>query len=542
MVYEAEPGARAGVPFSGRGLLNAIRRHPHACALAGIVLASLLFELHVARQCSLWIDELNTYVIVTRKPWADVLAGGSPEHPPLFFVLVKLVTDRFGASPMSMRALPLAFGCVQLVAAYWLCLELGLKRNRALVVTASFALAPFFVRHAAEARHYTLFPASATIAICCTFHCLREPARLRYLAGFAASAATMAATHYFGLAYGCALLGVLVAGLGPRWKSLGWTRKQTLAAGLILAGLLAVFAWVLAGAIDLARFYSKPRSTQGTLPWRDLLGAMADEFSFLGAVPWASYLEIGFAAAGLVLVGISQRGIARIVPAALAFAPCVSSLFVSSGHFMAARYLAPSWVLYHLGAMVALLALGDRLARTAAVVRPRLARTLVWAPFTGVLLLRIAEYPTEYGTGTDYYQGLQTYFIEHFQSDTALVTFDGLFGERIMGMMYRVGSPPIWLEKFRARRGVSRYVIAEIQADTPERQAKLERLVSLHFGLSPEAWRALPLLDLPRSEYQPAVVARVVVLKNGKAVVAAPEAKHPRHHRRHRRAEPDPES
>ncbi len=542
MVSEVEPGARVRVPFSERGLPAAIRRHPHAFALAGLVVASLLFELHVSSQCSLWIDELNTYVIVTRKPWAAVLRGGSPEHPPLFFVLVKLVTDLFGASAASMRAPSFAFGCVELVAIHWLCLELGLKRSRALVIVASVALAPFFVRHAAEARHYALFPAMATLAICCTLRCLREPTRLRYFAGFAASAATMAATHYFGLAYGCALLGVLAVDLGPRWKRLGLTRKQTLLAALILAALFGIFAWILAGAIDLARFYSKPRAVEGTLPWPDLLAAIAGEFSFFGAVPWASYVEIGFAAAGVVLIGIRQRGLARIVPAALAFAPCAASLLVSSGHFIAARYLAPSWVLYHLGAMAALLALGDFLARTAGALKPRLAHTLAWTPLAVVLLLRVAEYPTEYGTGTDYYEGLQTYFTEHFKSDTALVTFDGFFGERIMGLMYPVGSAPIWLEKFRPRRGVNRYVIAEIQADSPDRQAKLEGLIKLHFGLSPEAWRALPLLDLPHSEYQPAVLARLVVLKDGNAVVSEPAAKHPHRTHRHRRAEPGPES
>jgi hypothetical protein len=518
------------------------QRHGHAVVLALIVLASLAFRVHVSRACSLWLDEVGTELDV-QKPWTAVLRGAERVHPPLLFILIKLVFPLFGDSETSLRAVSLAFGCVLLVAVDWLGAELGLKPARRLIVVAWVAITPFFMRHATEARHYALYPAVGTLATAATLRLLREPTRLAYLGGFAISAAAMAATHYFGLPYAVALAGVIVVGALPHARRRAFTRRRALSFVLILVALFAVCTWIALRAVALARFYARPETGDDTLPWRELFGSIVDHFAITTAAPWVAWTELLLAIFGLVWTARSLEGIARLVPAALAFGPCIGALFITSGHFVAPRYLAPSWVLYQVGACIALFTLGDRIRLAAAKAPAKLASALAWTPLAVLLGLRVADYPVDYGAGEDDYRGLQHYFIEHLAADTALVTFDAVAGQRVMGNVYRVGKPPLTLESFRRVPGINRYLIAEIHV-SPSRQPRLEALVRARLGLSPAAWRALPLFDLPETTYQPAVPAHMVVFEGGRARTGAPpnagnkHAPHRRHRRRPRRIEP----
>lgn len=516
-----------------------LRRHPHATALAVLVVASLAFRLYVSHACSLWLDEDYTHLEV-RRDWLTVLAGPEPAHPPLFFVLTKLATVPFVYSETALRAVSLLSGCGLLVALYWLCRELGLTAGRALIVVALLAITPFFIDAAVEARMYALYSMLATLAVACVLRLLREPNRLDYLAGFALSAGAMAATHYFGLAYAAALLGALLLGLIPKWKQLELTPRRRVQGALVLAALLAVLGLVLLRALALATFYATNKAGSGSAPWQYLLDSMLSDFSFLGTHPWARLVELLLAAAGLVLLGLPLRGIARLIPFALTFCPCIGALFIQSGHFVAPRYLAPSWVLYHLGACVGLFALVDLGRRHLAARVPRYA-PLAWAPVALAASVRVAEYPTNWGAGEDDYRGLQEYFLEHLAQNTKLVCYPGRAGIRLMFFEYPVGSErPIELEHFKRRPGVDRYLVAEIHLHGPGKRAEFERLIKQHFGLTPDLWRELPLLDLAGTVFQPPVKARLVVW-NGDKVAVPPARPRRTPHRHHRRVEQDVE-
>jgi len=501
--------------------------------LAGIVLASLLFRVHVSRECSLWLDETITRAEVL-EPWPAVLAGPERAHPPLLFVLTKAVTQVFGAGETSLRAVSLVFGCVLLVAVYWLGAELGLKPLRRLAVVASLAVTPFFLRHATEARQYSLFPAFGALAIAAVLRLWREPVRLGYLALFATSAAGMALTHYFGLPYAVALFGVVLLGTFVGWSELVVGRRTLALALMIVLLLLGVFVWVALRAVALAHYYERSRSASGTVPWPDLLRELLREFAFTTA-PSIRIPQAVLAAVGLALLGRSLRGVARAVPATLAFGPCLVALFITSGHFVAARYLAPSWMLYHLGACAALFELGDRARLLAARAPARWGAALAWAPFVLPLGLRFAEYPDAYGTGEDDYRGFQREFLARFARDTALVTYDSRFADRILSA-YGVGQRPLPLEKFRRLPGVKRYLVAEIHVRGAARRAKLEELVAARMGVSPSVWQSLPLVDLPETTYQPSVPARLVVFDDDESAALPAirtEGERPRKHRRH---------
>jgi len=493
-----------------------ITKRSGAFVLAFIVLASLAFRLHLSAECSLWFDEVTTHRHVMR-PWGEVLKGPSREHPPLMYVLIRVVLDLFGQSPTLLRSVSIFFGCVLLIAIHELCLELGLSVKRALIVVGSFALTPFFIRHATESRHYAILAAFVVLATTSALRLLRPPWRARDLAGFVGCALAAAATQYFGLAYALALLGALVLGIRPVWQRARAVQRVALLGSL--SGLLAVLGWIAIRAAAVGDFYASEDAdeTAPALKFSSaLLSEMLREYSFLGNEYTSWFIQPLLAVVGLALLSWRLRGAARLLPLGLGMAPCIAALFISSGHFLAARYLAPSAVLYHLGSCAALFAASDRIRSLLA----RRARALFvgpaigWCSLAAVLAARLSEFPDRFGAGGDDYRSLQRYFRENLAKDTRVVSYVGYFGHVIFDQEYRLGSRSIYLERFQPVSGIDRYLVVELHVGDARRNA-FEKLITRKLRISPEAFRALPLVPLPHSRYQPAVNARLVQLPTG---------------------------
>jgi hypothetical protein len=480
----------------------------HAIALALIVAASFALRVYVSRHCSFWLDEVWTRHDAALS-WPELLHGPSREHPPLMFWFVRASMTLFGTGETAIRLPSLLFGSVLLVGVYLLCLELELHATQALVVVASVALSPFFARHATEARQYSMLPAFTTFATLFALRLLRRPGSSRALVGFSLSAAAAAATQYFGLAYAAALVAALAAGAVWAWRR-GDALPALSARSLVVVGGLCIGLGIVAlRAIWLARFYTEHQSGPST---RDLFTSILRDFSFFHECPLAEKIEPFIAAAGLVALALRLRGVARFVPFALAFPPCAGALLISSGHAVAPRYLAPSFIFYQLGATGALLMLADRLLGKDAtiniwnVLRSGAAALLLIVPFG----LRLAQYPAGYGAGRDYYAGLQAYFDADRAKHTALIVFPHFPGAFIMRTQYDIDAPIVSLESFQPIDGVTRYVIAEFERSSQARQFELELGKQLH--VSQRRWRALPLAPLAHSKFQPAVRARILEL------------------------------
>jgi 4-amino-4-deoxy-L-arabinose transferase-like glycosyltransferase len=463
--------------------------------------------VHASRRCSLWLDEVWT-LHDTLLPWGALLSGPSREHPPLMYWFVRASLALFGHSETALRAVSLGFGCVLLVAIYQLCRELEFDAPSSLVIVISVALAPFFVFHAIEARHYAMLPALTTLATVFALRLLREPDSRRSLVGFALSAAGAGATHYFGLLYVFALLGALAIGTFALWK--GRVQRVPITTALVLAALGLVLALVTARAALLAFFYTKHRIGPGQ---GDLLRAARGDFAFLWNVPAAAHAEPFVAAAGLVFVGLRQKGIARAIPFGLAFLPCLLASLISTGHFVASRYLAPSFVFYQLGATSAFVALSNLVRGSNEYARlVRWTRRLVAAAILLVpLCLRALQYPAAFGVGRNHYAGLQSYFTPERARTTALVVFPAFPGMFIIQYGYPVNAPTMALEKFEPVPGIEDYVIAEFERSNQQRS--IEPLIAHHFHVSPRHWEAQPLLKLEKSEFQPPVRARLLRLE-----------------------------
>jgi hypothetical protein len=486
----------------------------YAILLAIIVGASLAFRVHVSRACSLWFDEITT-LEDCYAPWPVLLRGPSRENPALSFWLVRLATELFGRSDTAVRSISLVFGCVLLVAAYRLCRELEISAPRALLVVASLAVTPFFSKHATEARPYALVIALVTFGAVFALRLIRGPFALRPLIGLAVCSTAASATHYFALGYALALWGAVALGTVRAWRPRALPVRARIATAAVLAASLLVFGIIAANIVALSRWYSSHFLGGRAHHFSD--HALWQTFSFVKEPSWPVEFEAAAAAFGLVLVAVRRRGIAGLTPLLLAFAPVGVAKLLSSGHFIAPRYLAPSLVFYHLGRVAVLFAAADLLAwALARIGRFRRRFDLAWLFLIAPFWLRLAEYPNGFGVGQRYYAGLQDYFQGERARDTALVVFIGYSGRRIMNMQYPVPHLET-LEQFQPIAGIRRYLIAEFPSSDRRLGAKFGPLLERHFGLTLAQWKHLRRVPLAATRYQPAVPARLVMLDDDHA-------------------------
>ena len=85
------------------------------------------------------------------------LAVEDPQHPPLYFVMLRCWTQLWGNSVAVKRSFSVVVSLLVFPSVYWLCGELFEKQVIGLVASAFFSLSPFHLLLAQEAREYILW-------------------------------------------------------------------------------------------------------------------------------------------------------------------------------------------------------------------------------------------------------------------------------------------------------------------------------------------------------------------------------------------------
>ncbi|WP_144051381.1 glycosyltransferase family 39 protein [Geminocystis herdmanii] len=81
----------------------------------------------------------------------------APEHPPLYYILLRFWQDIFGSSITINRSLSIVFSLLCFPAIYWLALELFKDNFFGLIAVALISISPMQILYAQEARQYSLF-------------------------------------------------------------------------------------------------------------------------------------------------------------------------------------------------------------------------------------------------------------------------------------------------------------------------------------------------------------------------------------------------
>jgi hypothetical protein len=120
---------------------------------------------------SFWFDEVWVANTIVEPTFFQMMyyEGWLNTNPPLFLLLVRLFTQVFGISHMTMRLVPFLFGVLSILGMAYLAVRL-LKPWYALLATGLFCLSPVLVFYATSLKPYTTDTFVAVILLIIGYH------------------------------------------------------------------------------------------------------------------------------------------------------------------------------------------------------------------------------------------------------------------------------------------------------------------------------------------------------------------------------------
>ncbi|MFT4103427.1 MAG: glycosyltransferase family 39 protein [Burkholderiaceae bacterium] len=177
--YSPVPSATLAGPFGayvadrwGR-LARVLKLDGSQLLLLLILSVSAALRFHALGQQPLWLDEGYSWWDA-QQSWADIwrLVPQCDPHPPLYFVLLKGWTGLFGDGALAMRALSASMGVATTAVIYLAGRQIS--RPIGLVAALFFALTPFQIEFAHEARPYALLCLGGSLIVYGALRALRD--------------------------------------------------------------------------------------------------------------------------------------------------------------------------------------------------------------------------------------------------------------------------------------------------------------------------------------------------------------------------------
>ena len=165
--------------------------------------------------------------------------------PPLYFLLAHVWMWLFGAAPAQMRALSALFSILSLPVAYLLAREMGWRDHAPLLLAAMFAVSPFQIIYAQEARPYSLLVFETLLAGLLLLLALQR-ARLLWWLFYAMTMIAGLFTHFlFMIVLGAHIGYVLIASLLEKQQRFSLVSAPTARFIAVVAlALVAVSPWL----------------------------------------------------------------------------------------------------------------------------------------------------------------------------------------------------------------------------------------------------------------------------------------------------------
>ncbi|GAC1617021.1 MAG: hypothetical protein NVS4B5_07510 [Vulcanimicrobiaceae bacterium] len=263
------------------------------------------------------------------------LVDEDPQHPPVFYVMEGAWSHVAGAGSLAMRSLAVALSLLALPLIFALALELFGTRTTAWIATALFAVSPFFVLYAYQAREYGLFAATVALASVLFLRARRLGGRGRW-AAYGAAVALGCYTYLF-FAFALVVHGIVaLTDLRRRPRAFGAFLLSA------LAGVAAFLPWL--------RVFVDHRATAAAdVDWATSaypLAYIAAKWAFFSAGTFfdLEYLDSRFAVVALAVLVLEAVALVELVRRG----PARSALFVVALGATAFVALAiPDLVLHH---------------------------------------------------------------------------------------------------------------------------------------------------------------------------------------------------
>lgn len=187
---------------------------------------------------ALWLDEALS-VNIARLPVPELLDALERDgHPPLYYLLLHVWMDVFGADDVAVRALSGIFS-VAVLPLVWIAARRRGGGEAGLLAVVLLSLTPFAIRYGSEARMYSLLALLAMAAWLVADDLDRLGGRWRWF-GLAALTGLGLLTHYWVIYMGLAA----VALLGCRFWIDRDRRRFARTASALAAGCLLFLPWI----------------------------------------------------------------------------------------------------------------------------------------------------------------------------------------------------------------------------------------------------------------------------------------------------------
>ncbi len=131
-----------------------------------IIFLGFLLRLVSINQ-SFWLDEAIGVIAVKTLTFREIAINfvKADNHPPLYYLLLKLWGDNLGYSEISVRLLSIFFSTLTMVIVYKICQLFSKNRNQSLLTILFLATSPFYIYYSQEARMYSLATLGASLCL-----------------------------------------------------------------------------------------------------------------------------------------------------------------------------------------------------------------------------------------------------------------------------------------------------------------------------------------------------------------------------------------
>ncbi|MCO4744303.1 MAG: glycosyltransferase family 39 protein [Proteobacteria bacterium] len=286
------------------------------------------------------------------------LAQDEPQHPPIYYVAMRLWMGVFGDSIGTLRGLSALAGIAMVPAMFWFCWELFRNRRSAWMGAVVASSSPFFVLYAQEAREYALWGTLIVLASAGLLRAIRlteQSASSSWAWGlYAGLVAAALYTSFSTAAVAIAHVAYIVLRERGTFTPAGVRAAGALSLSALLFSPWAWMLWTHFEAFQASMAWSKII----IIPRSELLWTLGLNASRIVVDLWDGFDHVGVSVAVLLcavlltwVVGVLIRECEREVwllvvlligvPIGLLLGP---DLLWGGIRSVSARYLIPSWI------------------------------------------------------------------------------------------------------------------------------------------------------------------------------------------------------
>ncbi len=162
-----------------------------------IAIGGTLLRAYELTNRSLWFDEAFSWRLI-QFPFSEMLARASTDvHPPLYYTLLQGYCVVFGSSVLAIRSFSIVCAAVAVWCTYLYAAYAFRSRRAGMYAALLFAVSPWAISYAWEARMYPLGMIFALLSSYTILRAIRDKS-LRWFGVYGVLAAAFIYTHYYG--------------------------------------------------------------------------------------------------------------------------------------------------------------------------------------------------------------------------------------------------------------------------------------------------------------------------------------------------------